>query len=319
MGKFSKLLLCGAALVLGASLSLGVFAEDDNSNDNDNSKYDEAREKAQKQAEEWAKGQVEDSVKDSAKTLLDKTSAWYDAKVNSHPESGPTEIIESTGGVKAEGQLDDGSSQSRGVTMQDGAYIDYVHMVMSAIIPFVRDWTVDAYKEVIVKTAETVDAMGAVDSTAMNLTGSGEGKADSPAAAVEYSVALLENVEIDVDRWIDMDYTSSAETTGQQEDDYKKEILARRMELARQYANAGVYIAEGMNTISADFPDRGELLQEYINSVSEDDYASAIGAVSDVAREDLIETLRSAILSTAELGVSSSQVLLNAGIWKKDE
>jgi hypothetical protein len=289
-------------------------------------------------------------------------------------EAGGTEVEKPGSTIKAGEPGNDGPDNSKGDGPRDGGYWDPIQSVMVAIMPKYQNQTVDEFKQVIIDAADIGDAMGAIDQTAMNEVGDGV-NANTPSSAVAYSVALLQNVPIDVARWIDTkveeeaaeettptpepeetptaptiptatvissDITNSGvapeitppepeeekkeeeETTEEVEevaqedkDSYKVEILARRMELARQYANAGVQIAEGMNAISEDFPARAQLLLVQLNAAP--DYASAIGALSDIVREDLAETLRATALSSAELGVAASQVLLDSGFVKEDE
>jgi len=295
------------------------------------------------------------------------------------PEAAPaaeggTEVKKPGSTMKAEEPGNDGPDRSKGNGPRDGGYWDPIQSYMVWIMPKYQNQTVDEFKQVIIDAADIGDAMGAIDQTAMNEVGDGV-NANTPSSAVAYSVALLQNVPIDVARWIDTkveeeaaeettptpepeetptaptiptatvissDITNSGvapeitppepeeekkeeeETTEEVEevaqedkDSYKVEILARRMELARQYANAGVQIAEGMNAISEDFPARAQLLLVQLNAAP--DYASAIGALSDIVREDLAETLRATALSSAELGVAASQVLLDSGFVKEDE
>ena len=260
------------------------------------------------------------------------------------PDGGDAEVQGPEGHNKA-GEVDnDGKDESKGDGPRDGGYWDPIQSIMVAIMPGLKDNTVDEFKNVIIEAADIGDAMGAIDQTAMNEEGDGV-NANTPSSGVAYSVALLQNVPIDVARWIDtkvgedtdeaesvtvssINITNSGvvpETTpsstdeeeedSEEKDPYKVEIVARRMELARQYANAGVQIAEGMSAISEDFPARAELLLEELNRVRS--YAGAIGALSDIVREDLAETLRATALSSAELGVASSRVLLDSGFVKK--
>ena len=299
----------------------------------------------------------EAKMNESLQKYEENMQKLFDDMSGEAPATEGPEVQEPGSTRKAEEVNNDGEDKSKGDGPRDGGYWDPIQSVMVAIMPGLQKNTVDEFKNVIIEAADIGDAMGAIDQTVMNEQGDGV-NANTPSSGVAYSVALLQNVPIDVSRWINTkvgsdeeetpeevnvvneevnvvhsDITNSGVNPGasektedeeeeekeeeeeEEEDPYKVEILARRMELARQYANAGVQIAEGMNAISADFPARAQLLLAQLNGVK--DYASAIGALSDIVREDLAETLRATALSSAELGVASSRVLLDSGFVKK--
>lgn len=107
--------------------------------------------------------------------------------------------------------------------------------------------------------------------------------------------------------------TSSDDVTDEDDGDdalseaKRQEIERRRAELMKQYVNAGIQIAEGMNAISNDFSARAEVLGQFSEGVQTE--SAGYGLAQDVGRYVLFETLRGLALSSTQMGVQASRLL----------
>ncbi len=87
----------------------------------------------------------------------------------------------------------------------------------------------------------------------------------------------------------------------------RQEIERRRAELMKQYINAGIQIAEGMNAISSDFFARADQIGKFSEGVQTE--SAGYGLAQDVGRYVLFETLRGLALSSTQMGVQASRLL----------
>ena len=101
-------------------------------------------------------------------------------------------------------------------------------------------------------------------------------------------------------------------------DKIAEEIKRRRAELMKQYVNASIQIAEGMNAISKDFASRAKTLSTFAKGIQTE--SAGYGLAQDVGRYVLFETLRGLALSSAQMGVQASRLLFEQEVeyGKKD-
>ncbi|MBQ3695700.1 MAG: hypothetical protein II938_01855 [Alphaproteobacteria bacterium] len=119
-------------------------------------------------------------------------------------------------------------------------------------------------------------------------------------------------------------YRSNPTTSSDDDDDIEEEsdgraeaivleIKRRRAELMKQYVNAGIQIAEGMNAISSEFGDRANVLKTVSDSVGTETQAFVLN--QDAARYVLFETLRGLALTSTQMGVQASRLLFEQSIF----
>ena len=209
---------------------------------------------------------------------------------------------------------------------------DLVQLVLETLTTKKTDNEFDETKNVEIAAGDIGEAVGPVEPTALANPDS-VGLTGRITSAATYASALLKMGAVDLNNLSESVAKEEEETgpklgtgsglgtegqgtgntgstttqTTHVDSEYVKEIRRRREELLRQTVNRTIQLSEGMNAISKDFFERAKGFTDDLKPVLTQN--GSLGGNQDVSRFILLETLRGAALTGAQMSIQGARIL----------